>query len=85
MAQNDIQRYSTAADFHQNILNVLEQWYNNDFKLLKLDNHLSSATPTDYPDSPLADLGTLRTLLGTMLASSDYVAFKAKVEDFVRI
>ena len=85
MAQNDIQRYATALDFHANILNVLEQWFNNDFKLLRLDNHLSTASAGDYPTSPLADLAELRTLLATLLESSDYVAFKAKVKEFIRI
>jgi hypothetical protein len=85
MAQNDIQRYASTEDFHANILNVLEQWFNNDFKLLKLDNHLGTASAADYPVSPLTDLAELRTLLATLLASSDYVAFKTKVKEFIRI
>lgn len=85
MAQNSIQKYETTIDFHRSILSTLEKWYNVDYSLSRLDNHLSSAEAEDYPDSPLADLNELRTLLTSLLGSSDYTAFKDKVKEFIRI
>ena len=85
MAHNVIKKYESASDFHANIRNVLDTWYNNAFKLQRLANHLEDAAAADYPDSPLTDLNTLRTNLNTLLASSDYITFKTKVEEFIRI
>ena len=85
MAQNAIQKYDSDADFHANVRNPLENWYNNDFKLERLYNFLQSAEAADYPNSPLADLGQLRTALTSYFASTEYLALKAKIEEFIRI
>ena len=85
MAQNSIQKYLDAASFHGDVRIALETWNNTIFKLEKLDNFLQSAEAADYPTSPLADLVQLRTLLATLLASADHVAFKSKVKEFIRI
>lgn len=85
MAQNVIQRYSTEEDFHNNVRNVLSIWHNTTFEIEKLDNFLGTATPGDYPTSPLTDLGELRTLLSNLVASTEYIAFKEKVLEFIRI
>jgi hypothetical protein len=50
-----------------------------------ISNKIDSAEAGDYPDSPLADLNTLRTLLNALFASSEYAGFKSKVEEFIRI
>lgn len=85
MAHNEIKIYTSADDFHNNIRNVLDQWYNNAFRLERLANHLGDAAAGDYPASPLTDLATLRTNLNALLASADYTTFKSKVEEFIRI
>jgi hypothetical protein len=85
MAHNAIKKYETAADFHANIRNVLDQWRNNAFRLERLADHLADAAAGDYPDSPLTDLNTLRTNLNSLLASTEYTTFQAKVKEFIRI
>lgn len=85
MAHNAIKKYDSAADFHASIRNVLDQWRNNAFKLQRLADHLSDAAAGDYPDSPLSDLSTLRTNLNSLLTSTEYTTFEAKVKEFIRI
>jgi hypothetical protein len=85
MAHNVIKKYETATDLHQNVRNVLDQWRNNAFKLERLSDFLADAAVGDYPDSPVSDLGALRTLLANLLASTEYTAFEAKVKEFIRI
>jgi hypothetical protein len=85
MAHNAIKKYDTAADFHANIRNVLDQWRNNAFRLERLADHLADAAAGDYPDSPLSDLATLRTNLNALLACTEYTTFETQVKTFIRI
>ena len=88
MAQNEIQKYTSDQDFYSNIRNVLETWYNNYDKLEKMSNFLNTASAADYPTIPtatLTDIGGLRILVNTYLASTDVLALMDDVKTFIRI
>ena len=88
MAQNLIQRYVSDQAFYDSARAPLEVWYKNYQALEKMDNFLSSATPTDYPgitDKTLTDFGTLKTELSAYLASPDVADFLAEVKKFIKI
>jgi hypothetical protein len=88
MAQNDIQKYTTDQDFFNNIRNPLEILYNIHDKLEKMQNFLTSATPTDYPGitgQTLTDFSTLKTELNDYLAAQSTIDFMTEINKFVRI
>ena len=89
MAQNEIQKYTVAADMAANIRNVLETVRNADKRLEHLSDFLATADAATYSTlfdtATLSDLASLRTAINTYRADTAVTGFLAEIKNFCRI